>query len=56
MLLDRVFKLNKRLNKFYFCSAKYWKGKYKKSFKRHICCFNFFSFFLDLISSLFFLF
>ena len=22
-----IFKLNKRLNKFYFYSAKYWKGK-----------------------------
>ena len=22
-----MFKLNKRLNKFYFYSAKYWKGK-----------------------------
>ena len=28
MLLNRdFFKLNKRLNKFYFYSAKYWKGK-----------------------------
>ena len=27
MLIHRDFKLNKRLNKFYFYSAKYWKGK-----------------------------
>ena len=27
MLLNRDFKLNKQLNKFYFYSARYWKGK-----------------------------
>ena len=27
MLLNRDFKLKKLLNKFYFYSAKYWKGK-----------------------------
>ena len=27
MLFNRDFKLNKRLNKFNFYSAKYWKGK-----------------------------
>ena len=27
LLLNQDFKLNKRVNKFYFHSAKYWKGK-----------------------------
>ena len=32
MLLIEIFKLNKRLNKFYFNSAKYWKGKIRSVF------------------------
>ena len=47
-----IFKLNKRLNKFYlFCE--YWKRMIRS---RHICGFNFFSVFLDLMSILVFLF
>ena len=55
MLLNRDFKLNKRLNKFCFYSTKYWREEIRSRLN-DICCFNFFSVFLDLISILFFLF
>ena len=45
--------MNKRLNKFSFYSVNILERKDKKSFKRHIYCFSFFSVFLDLISILF---
>ena len=49
-----MFKLNTGLKKFFFYSV-ILESKDKKSFKRHICCFNFFSVFLDLMSILVFL-
>ena len=48
--------LNKRLNKFYFYSAKYWKGKIRSRLNDIFVVSISFLFFLDLISILFFLF
>ena len=48
--------LNKRLNKFSFYSAKYWKGKIRSRLNDIFVVSIFFSVFLDLISILFFLF
>ena len=51
-----IYKLNKRLNTFYFYSAKYWKGKIRSRLNDTFVVSIDFLFFLDLISILFFLF
>ena len=61
MLLNRDFKLNKQLNKFYFYSARYWKGKIRShlndifvvSFSFLFFFFFFFFFFLFNFHSVF---
>ena len=56
MLLNRDFKLNKRLNKFYFYSARYWKGKIRSHLNDIFVVSLSFLFFFYLIFILFFLF
>ena len=53
---SRFFKLNKRRNKFYFYSAKYWKRKIRSRLNDIFVVSISFLFFLDLISILFYLF
>ena len=48
-----MLKLNKRLNQFYFYSAKYWKGKIRSRLNDIFVVSISFSIFLDLISILF---
>ena len=48
-----IFKLNKRLNKFSFYSAKYWKGKIRSRLNEIFIVSISFLFFLNLISILF---
>ena len=55
MLIYQDLMLNKRLNKFSFYSARYWKGKIRSRLN-DIFIVSFFSVFLDLIPILVFLF